>query len=75
MADPIDTDAIRTAVWGGDARLIRRLCDEVDRLRAENAALAAALGDIAGMDTLGARRWFATAECASFDPRRCPSLR
>ena len=34
MADPIDTDAIRTAVWGGDARLIRRLCDEVDRLRA-----------------------------------------
>lgn len=28
---------------------VRILCDEVDRLRAENAALAAALEDIAGM--------------------------
>ena len=54
MADPIDTDLIRTIaiVWrtnGAEATAdaIEALCDEVDRLRAENAALAAALTDIA----------------------------
>ena len=47
------------------------LAAEVDRLRAENAALAAALADIAGMDTLGDGRWFATAECSNMGTRCC----
>ena len=47
MADPIDIDAIRAAARPGDpnASEVRILCDEVDRLRAENTALAAALND------------------------------
>ena len=49
---PVDTDIIGTValVWranGADATAdaIESLCDEVDRLRAENTALAAALND------------------------------
>lgn len=47
MADPIDTDAIRASLpeWNPlrmeDGRKVVGLCDEVDRLRAENAALKA----------------------------------
>lgn len=50
------------------------LCDEVDRLRAENAALAAALADIAGMSPTygkGTVAWVATAECSNMGTRCC----
>ena len=71
---PVDTDIIGTValVWranGADATAdaIESLCDEVDRLRAENTALAAALADIAGMrrfnDGTARERWVADAEC------------
>lgn len=46
------------------------LCAEVDRLRAENAALAAALEDIAGMRELPDGTWIADAECMNMR-RRC----
>jgi hypothetical protein len=58
VADHIDTDDIR---------------DEVDRLQAENTALAAALADIAGMldwnelSVLQGPDWRATAECAGMN--------
>lgn len=71
MGDPIDTDAIRTAVWGGDARLIRRLCDEVDRLRAENTALAAVLADIAGITYSPAHEVYVNGECYRFQDPPC----
>ena len=43
---------------------------EVDRLRAENTALAAALADIAGMRELPDGTWVADAECMNMR-RRC----
>ncbi len=60
MADPIDTDAIRRRwAWLGPGatdtsigRDIMGALGEVDRLRAENAALAAALSDIADGECL-----------------------
>ena len=70
MSAPIDTNLIRTIaiVWryngaDGTADAIEALCDEVDRLRAENTALAAALEDIAGMLELPDGTWVADAEC------------
>lgn len=88
MADPIDTDDLRkrpltnvpTSAYPANWVLILTpderdaLCDEVDRLRAENAALADALADIAGMQrTHGDTHdvWVAFAECASMGERRC----
>ncbi len=63
----IDTDRIRN--FGADLGDGDRLCDEVDRLRAENAALAAALEDIAGMvQPNGTGRWISDADCAGFGP-------
>ena len=53
---------------------IRDLAGEVDRLRAENAALAAALEDIAGMSPTygkGTVAWVATAECSNMGTRCC----
>ena len=52
------------------------LCDEVDRLRAENAELAAALEDIAGMlptsnTSNNHEVWVATAECSNMGTRCC----
>ena len=50
------------------------LCDEVTGLRAENAALAAALEDIAGMRqhvAPGCMEWVATAECLQFEDPVC----
>ena len=47
------------------------LCDEVDRLRAENAALAAALEDIAGMWQRPDGAWVATAECSHLTAFTC----
>ncbi len=73
VADPIDTDAIRDEInhcpqWQWRA-WVEDLLPEVDRLRAENAALAAALEDIAGMRPVdlghGLTRWDADAECTS----------
>ena len=52
---------------------IDALCGEVDRLRAENAALAAALEDIAGMLDWNRLQpntppdWRATGECAGMN--------
>lgn len=50
---------------------VRILCDEVDRLRAENAALAAALEDIAGMWQRPDGAWVATAECSHLTAFTC----
>lgn len=65
MADPVDIDAIRAAARPGDpnASEVRILCDGVERLSAENTALAAALNDIAGMRELPDGTWVADAEC------------
>lgn len=49
---------------------LRERDDELDRLRAENAALAAALDDIAGMRLAPSGLWLADAECAS-ENKRC----
>lgn len=72
----IDTDEIRddwrAAYEGG---VIGDLCDEVDRLRAQNAALAAALEDIAGMverkDMAGNRIWIPEGECTDMGGGTC----
>ena len=72
MAESVDTDAIRNEDGTWDDVLA--LCDEVDRLRAENAALAAALEDIAGMSPTygkGTVAWVATAECSNMGTRCC----
>ena len=68
----IDTEAVRYSFHNGPAYYDRslELCDEVDRLRAENAALAAALDDIAGMRLAPSGLWLADAECAS-ENKRC----
>lgn len=47
------------------------LCDEVTGLRAENAALASALEDIAGMAEAEPGRYIAMSECASYRDREC----
>ena len=75
MPDPVDTDAIRRIVASGPrpsyVDTIARLCGEVDRLRAENADLAAALEDIAGMRELPDGTWIADAECSNMGTRCC----
>lgn len=70
VAESIDTDRIRRKGLTVD---IATLCDEVDRLRAENVALAAALADIAGMLETGGINdaWVASAECACMGTRLC----
>ena len=70
----IDANAIRNEDGTWDDVLA--LCDEVDRLRAENAVLAAALGDIAGMLPVattpsGIGVWIADAECSRMDDATC----
>ena len=65
----IDTDRIRN--FGADLGDGDRLCDEVDRLRAENAALAAALEDIAGMWQRPDGAWVAMAECSHLTAFTC----
>ena len=74
----VDTDIIGTValVWranGADATAdaIESLCDEVDRLRAENAALAAALEDIAGITYSPAHNAYVAGECSRFDGHEC----
>ena len=76
MADHIDTDASREAARDSDLSVDEALalCDEVDRLRAENVALAAALEDIAGMSPTygkGTVAWVATADCSNMGTRCC----
>ena len=77
MIVPIDTDAIRSMIGDRsdnlyDAEIQRyALCDEVDRLRAENVALAAALEDIAGMREVADGTWVAGAECSNMGTRCC----
>ena len=44
---------------------------EVDRLRAENAALAAALEDIAGITYSPAHNAYVAGECSRFDGHEC----
>lgn len=55
--------------WPCATRQRDRARDEVDRLRAENAALAAALNDIAGMRELPDGTWVADAECMNMRGR------
>lgn len=54
---------------------LRAQDDEIDRLRAVNAALAAALDDIAGMrrsnDGTAREAWVADAECSNVGTRCC----
>ena len=53
------------------AHEIDALCDEVDSLRAENAELAAALEDIAGMWQRPDGAWVAMAECSHLTAFTC----
>ena len=77
MADHIYTDAMRrhfgipSAPQTQELDAIGRLCDEVDRLRAENAALAAALEDIAGITYSPAHNAYVAGECSRFDGHEC----
>ena len=74
MAEPIDTGILRaaTAVNGTVPRVdLLALCDEVDRLRAENAALAAALEDIAGITYSPAHEIYVNGECSRFQDPPC----
>ncbi len=72
--DPIVTDDIRDEINGAEFWQMRAwvedLLPEVDRLRDENTALAAALEDIAGMRELPDGTWIADAECMNMR-RRC----
>ena len=65
-----DTDVIRARRTAIGKEATDRLCDEVDRLRAENVALAVALNDIAAMRQVPSGLWLADAECAS-ENKRC----
>lgn len=75
------TDAIRLVALDSAADRVDlggwllALCDEVDRLRAENTALADALADIAGMrrynDGTARQRWIADGECAHMECGTC----
>jgi len=67
----VDTDVIRARRTAIGKEATDRLCDEVDRLRAENAALAAALEDIAGMWQRPDGAWVATAECSHLTAFTC----
>ncbi len=51
--------------------LLDRSTDEVDRLRAENTALAAALEDIAGITYSPAHEVYVTGECSRFQDPPC----
>jgi len=70
----IDTDALRSAVClrsDGVAHATLALCDEVDRLRAENTALAAVLADIAGITYSPAHEVYVNGECHRFQDPPC----
>ena len=78
MSAPIDTDDIRDEINGAEFWQMRAwvedLLPEVERLRVENTALAAALEDIAGMSPTygkGTVAWVATAECSNMGTRCC----
>ena len=74
MAEPIDAGILRaaTAVNGTVPRVdLLALCDEVDRLRAENTALAAALEDIAGIAYSPAHEVYVNGECQRFQDPPC----
>ena len=80
MSARIVTDAVRDEINGAEIWQMRAwvedLLPEVDRLRAENTALAAALEDIAGMlptsnTSNNHEVWVATAECSNMGTRCC----
>lgn len=66
-----DMDELARLGHGATPAATRDLVAELRRLRAENAALAAALEDIAGMWQRPDGAWVATAECSHLTAFTC----